>query len=134
MQGASNVVSLDVGRARNKNWTAGEHKLLMRALHILKKRGEEHLPEYFEDDQGNPIVAFTVGYHVDATLSISKVAGRYVALRFDGACVADTDSLLDALSKVLYGGCDNPQWFFIHGLDVAREVYKESVKDGTLPS
>jgi hypothetical protein len=124
-----NVVSLESHVRRNKNWTRAEHTLLVRALSILAARGEEHYPEYFEDDKGNPIVALTVGYHVDATYSISKVDGRYVVLRYDGKCVADSKSLLGALSRTLFGGVRNLKSAFMYALEILSTIDMEDEWD-----
>lgn len=119
------VFSIAAHRQRNKNWTQVEHELLMLALRHLAFRGKAHYPEYFTDDQGNPCVAFTAGYHVDASYSVSKVDGRYVVLNFEGRCVADSSSLCTALARALCGGFKDPNWAFLYGLDVCASVYEE---------
>lgn len=133
MQGASkntNVVMLTA--YRNRKWTKTEHALLMRALHILSKRGDAHYPEYFEDDAGNPIVAFTVGYHADASYSVSKVKGHYVVLRWDGMCIADCPSLLEALALTFYGGAAEPRVMFLEGIEIVEKVLAERGKRGSV--
>jgi hypothetical protein len=122
---ATNVVN--ISEYPRRDWTKAEHALLMRALKILDARGKCHFPEYFTDDQQNPIVAFTAGYHVDATYSISKVGNRYVVLNYEGRCLADSRTLSAALGKTFYGGMIDPEWFFHHALEIAARVYKERV-------
>lgn len=119
------VLSFATHARRHKDWTKAEHDLLVLAMRHLQFRGKSHFPEYFSDDQGNPCVAFTAGYHVDATYSISKVDGRYVVLNFEGRCIADSKSLLSALATALCGGFRDPSWVFLHGLDCIETIYTE---------